>query len=158
MRMVFKNFVLTVVLVFTFVGISFSEEKQEKHPIDMWLEKCIEKDPSTTGMINCSNKAYEMWDKELNKVYQELMKKLSPEEKELLKESQKQWLKFKDAEFRFIDGLFLGYGTVVNVEKVDQKYEFLKARVLQLQEYLSQINFWSDDRKEKRIFQKNKEK
>lgn len=158
MRIVFKSLVLVFVLVCVFVGVSFSEEKQEKHPIDVWLEKCIEKDSSTLGKIECSDKAYDMWDKELNKVYQKLMKKLSSKERELLKESQKQWLKFRDAEFRFIDGLFLGYGTVVNVEKVDQKYEFLKARVLQLQEYLSQINFWSDDRKEKRIFQKNKEK
>ncbi|SHK49921.1 lysozyme inhibitor LprI family protein [Thermocrinis minervae] len=138
MRRVFKSLVLVFVLVFVFVVVSFSEEKQEKHPIDVWLEKCIEKDSSTAEMINCSNKAYEMWDKELNRVYQELMKKLSPEEKELLKESQRQWLKFRDAEFRFINQIYGYEGGFYHTQRIGSKIDLVRERVLHLLDYLKE--------------------
>ena len=132
--------VLIIFLVVVVIGNVWAEEKEKKHPIDVWLEKCIEKDSSTAGMIKCSGKAYEMWDKEMNKVYQELMKKLSPEEKELLKESQKQWLKFRDSEFRFLDKFFEGYGTILPVLKAGEKISIIKERTKRLDSYLFYIN------------------
>ena len=146
-----KQLLLTILVIvfYVFLGnITFAEEQEKKHPIDEWLERCIEKDSSTAGMINCSGKAYEMWDKELNKVYQKLMKKLTPEERKKLQESQRQWIKFRDAEFGFINDLYLGIGTMIPVIKYGQKLYFVKQRVLQLQEYLSQVEEWEEDRKE----------
>lgn len=137
---------IIIMVLFTNRVVLAQEEK--KHPIDVWLENCIEKDSSTAGMIKCSGKAYEMWDKEMNKVYQKLMKKLSPEEKELLKESQKQWLKFRDAEFKFIDNLYLGIATMIPVMKYGQKLDILKQRTLQLKEYLNDVNDWEMERED----------
>jgi uncharacterized protein YecT (DUF1311 family) len=126
----------------------FGEEKEKEHPIDVWLEKCMEKENYTTaGMLNCSSQALDKWDKELNRVYKELIKKLSPEEKELLKQSQQQWIKFRDTEFKFLDNLYLGTGTIIPVMKMGDKLE-ISGRVEMLEGYLNYINDWYSERKE----------
>lgn len=141
-----------VVLVFVLVVLpvqGFEEEKEKKHPIDVWLEKCTEKENYTTaGMLNCSSQALDKWDKELNRVYKELIKKLSPEEKELLKQSQLQWIKFRDAEFKFLDNLYLETGTIVPVMIMGDKLDIVSERVKILEKYLNYINDWYSERKE----------
>jgi uncharacterized protein YecT (DUF1311 family) len=145
-----KNFWLLLVLILFILHFNgFSEEKEKKHPIDVWLEKCMEKENYTTaGMLNCSSQALDKWDKELNRVYKELMKKLSPEERELLKQSQQQWIKFKDAEFKFLDNLYLGTGTMIPVMIMGDKLDIISERVKMLERYLNYINEWYSDRQE----------
>ena len=71
------------------------------------LESCIaESDLATASMTNCANNASEDWDKELNQVYRELMKKLNPKAKEELRLSQLKWLKHRDKELEFIDAMY----------------------------------------------------
>jgi uncharacterized protein YecT (DUF1311 family) len=145
----FKIFwILLVFILFILPIQGFGEEKGEKHPIDVWLESCIEKNSTTAGMLNCSSQALDKWDKELNRIYKELMKKLSSEEKELLRQSQLQWIKFRDAEFKWIDNLFLGYGTMIPVIKINVKINIVSNRVRELEKYLFYINQWEADRKE----------
>jgi len=50
-------------------------------PIDKALDACIEKNGSTAGMVECTDKAYAAWDKELNKNYGELMRALKQPKK-----------------------------------------------------------------------------
>ena len=141
---------LLVFILFILPKQGFSEEKEKKHPIDVWLEKCMEKENYTTaGMLNCSSQALDKWDKELNRVYKELIKKLSPEEKELLKQSQRQWIKFRDAEFKWISGLYLGIGTNIPLEKMSIMLDIVKERVKMLEEYLDLVKGYDIDRKER---------
>lgn len=42
--------------------------------IDKFEAKCVEKNLTTAGMAECEYKVYDMWDKELNKYYNLLMK------------------------------------------------------------------------------------
>lgn len=99
---------------------------EDKHPIDKWYSQCLDKDSSTLNMLNCTSKAYEMWDKELNKIYQSLIKKLSIKEKEILKESQRNWLKFRDSEFKFMDEIIKEGGTLNVLANESAKVEFIK--------------------------------
>ena len=141
--------ILLVLILFILPVKGFSEEKEKKHPIDVWLEKCMEKgDYTTDAMVSCDSQALDMWDKELNRIYKELMKKLSPEEKELLKQSQLQWIRFRDAEFKWIDNLFLGYGTMIPVIKMGIKLGIVKKRVKMLETYNFYVKEWQLDRKE----------
>jgi hypothetical protein len=39
-------------------------------PIDKRLEECINRDSTTSGMVNCAIESEESWDKELNVVYE----------------------------------------------------------------------------------------
>ena len=145
----FKIFwILLVFILFILPVKGFSEEKEKKHPIDVWLESCIEKNWTTAGMRMCTSQALDKWDKELNMVYKELMKKLSPEEKELLKQSQLQWIKFRDAEFKFLDNLYLGTGTIIPVMIMGDKLDIVSERVKILEKYLNYINDWYSERKE----------
>lgn len=107
------------------------------HPIDKFFEACTEKDPSTAGMMSCTDSAYKMWDKELNKNYLALMRKLKPEGKLTLKAAQLQWLKYRDAEFKFIDSIYSTLqGTMYLPMHYGQRMEIVKQRSLALAAYL----------------------
>ena len=129
---------LLVFILFILPVQGFGEEKEKKHPIDMWLEKCMEKENYTTaGMLNCSSQALDKWDKELNRVYKELIKKLSPEEKELLKQSQLQWIRFRDAEFKWIESFYNSRkGTMFPLMEIGDKMHLVSERVKWLEGYL----------------------
>ncbi|MBI4690767.1 MAG: DUF1311 domain-containing protein [Nitrospirae bacterium] len=102
-----KKILVILSLLFAIVFISFSvtlaQEQNQEYPIDKGLAKCINSDSSTAGMRDCFSEAYDMWDKELNKIYKDLMKKLSPKGQKTLKEAQTLWIKYRDAEFKLND-------------------------------------------------------
>jgi Uncharacterized protein conserved in bacteria len=149
MRRLKTFWILLVFILFILPKHGFSEEKEKKHPIDIWLEKCMERENYTTaGMLSCSSQALDKWDKELNRIYKELIKKLSPEERELLKQSQLQWVKFRDAEFKFLDNLYLGIGTMIPVMIMGEKLDIVSRRVKMLEAYDFYVKEWQLDRKE----------
>jgi len=127
------------------ISINETLREDKKTEIDNWLEECINKDNTTAGMTNCIYEAGEMYDKKLNEVYQELMVNLSIEEKELLKMAQVQWIKFRDTEYEFINGLDLE-GSMYIPMKAYLKLLLTKERVKILEEYLSLLVLNSEDR------------
>lgn len=133
-----KKIIIYLILFYNFIfpSLGFVEDT---NPIDKWYSQCIERDSSTLNMLNCTSKAYEMWDKELNKVYQSLMKRLSSREKEMLRESQRNWLKFRDSEFKFMDEIIKEGGTLNVLANESAKVEFIKKRTQELTNYLEQI-------------------
>ena len=60
-----------------------------------YIQECLNNGFGGTGSIPCFV-AYKLWDKELNTYYNQLLSKLSTDEKELLISSQKAWLKSRD--------------------------------------------------------------
>lgn len=98
-----------------------------------------ENNQNTLGITDCDIQAEEEWDKELNKVYNTLMKKLKPKGKEALKTSQKVWLKFRDQEYAAIDAMFSGHdGSIwVNVRS-SLSMKVVRNRVLVLEDYLEE--------------------
>lgn len=94
-----------VSLLFIFFSVSvFSQNKnQQENFIDIEESKCFDKqDISNAEMRKCTIKARESWDKELNKYYNLLSTKLPKEAFEILKASQKEWIIYRDKEFKFI--------------------------------------------------------
>jgi uncharacterized protein YecT (DUF1311 family) len=79
----------------------------EDDPIDIRLGRCLDSPDgmTTQGMVECIGTAYEAWDKALNEAYRSLMASLSPEEAELLRAAQREWIKFRDAESDFLGSL-----------------------------------------------------
>src|SRR2546422_2085931 len=104
------------VLILMFAGLSYSlatptsrgsvNQEPAQHPIDKALDACIDKNGSTAGMVECTDKAYAAWDKELNKNYGELMRALNPKQKEALRLAQLEWIKYRDLEFKSIDSVY----------------------------------------------------
>ena len=59
-------------------------------------EKLKATDSSTYALKKVEDDRWELWDKLLNEIYGELKEQLSPEEMDLLRENQRQWLKDRD--------------------------------------------------------------
>ena len=126
---------LTLVSVLFMATISVAQE-QAQHPIDKALEACIDKNGSTAGMVECTDRAYAAWDKELNKNYGELMRTAKPKQKEALRLVQLEWLKYRDLEFRLIDSIYDPLeGTMYIPMRLDSRMEVIRKRALELKGY-----------------------
>jgi uncharacterized protein YecT (DUF1311 family) len=131
-----------LILLYAVVSVSaaVAAENELKHPIDIWLEHCINSNPTTAGMNTCVAGATIKWDKEMNKVYKELMPRLTVKQKTALKKSQVAWLKFRDEEFNFLDNFYSDFqGTMWSNILMGEKLSILKQRTLMLQVYLQNL-------------------
>lgn len=117
-----------------------SAQETRKHPIDEALEICTEKDPSTAGMVRCTDIGYKKWDQELNKNYRTLMSKLKPAGKQLLKSAQLSWVTYRDAEFKLIDSIYDDIqGTMYISMRIDEKMQIVKQRALALASHVDML-------------------
>jgi uncharacterized protein YecT (DUF1311 family) len=107
----------------------------EDDPIDVQLGACLASPDgmSTQGMVECIGAAYEAWDKALNDAYRSLIASLSPEEAELLRAAQREWIKFRDAEASFLGSLLTSdRGTMMRITVNEMMANLVKDRALQL--------------------------
>lgn len=66
--------------------------QEQTHWIDCWEEKCLEKGRHTTyAMTTCAQKATELWQKEVQKLYDTLLNALPAHLKQYFVSSQKAW-------------------------------------------------------------------
>ena len=117
-----------------------SAQEPAPHSIDKALEACIDKNGSTAGMVECTDKAYAAWDKELNKNYGELMRALKPAQKEALRLAQLEWIKYRDVNFKFIDSVYDTMdGTMYIPMRIDSRMEVVKKRALELKGFVDLV-------------------
>jgi uncharacterized protein YecT (DUF1311 family) len=129
--------VVVLLIVLSFTPVFSYAGDEESDPIDQKLEECIKKNFSTAGMNSCSNAAYEEWDKLLNDVYKKLLSKLAKDAREALKNSQREWIKYRDAEFRFVNAYYDGFqGSVWTNLNHGDHVNLIRARALKLKSYL----------------------
>ena len=76
-------------------------------------------------------------DKELNAAYKILINNLDDKSKEKLKRSQRQWIKYRDAEFEFIATNWTreNFGTSSALSRGSYRTSFIKDRVVRLLQY-----------------------
>lgn len=127
--------ILFLLVINTF---SFAQNK-----IDQDLEKCLSQRNSTAGQVSCVSSARNSWDKELNKSYISLSQKLSTKGKKELIEAQRNWILFRDSEFKLIDKYYFDIkkGTLFYVIAENKKLEIVKKRVLQIIDYDYQFDY-----------------
>ena len=117
------------------VSIAFAQD--QKHTIDVTLENCMDKNPSTHGTIGCIVEAQKQWDAELNKQYKALTLKLTPAQKTALLNAQREWIKWRDLEYKSIDVLYSTMeGTMYQPMQLNDKMKVVKNRALELRSYL----------------------
>jgi uncharacterized protein YecT (DUF1311 family) len=63
---------------------------------------------STKDMQDCMDSEWKRSDAELNRVYQESLKKLKPEQTALLKKAQRAWITYRDAQCEADYKMFAG--------------------------------------------------
>ncbi len=104
-----------------------------KHEIDLLVDKMMDKDPSTAGMIEAVTEGEKRWDAELNKYYKLLGENLDKDSKAALKKAQLAWIAFRDAEFAMIAELYSKKeGTMYRVIAAGARMEVVKKRALDL--------------------------
>ncbi len=117
-----------------------SESEKEKHEIDIFVDKAMDKDPSTAGMIKAMDEGEKLWDAELNKYYKLLSEKLDKESKAALKKAQLAWITFRDAEFAMIADVYSKQeGTMYRVIAVSLRMEVVKRRALDLKNLYQEL-------------------
>lgn len=112
----------------------------QQHAIDVFLEDCMEADPSTVGMVNCYEEAEKKWDEELNKTYKQLMAAADENTKPKLKAAQLAWIKLRDAEFEFIAYLYGQMpGTMFRTFSAGRRVTIIRNRVMELKSYYDDL-------------------
>jgi len=96
-------------------------------------------DPKLTnwGILEAYNNYQLFLDEELNVAYQLLRAKLPKAQKNELKESQRQWIKFRDLEFEFINHNWTraNFGSSFGLSRGGYRTSIIKNRVIQLLYY-----------------------
>lgn len=94
---------------------SFKSPKEFETNYKKYIQNCLDNTGGGTGGISCFI-GYEMWDRELNIYYKKLYALLNKNERKLLKQSQKDWLKERDSSIKFnsllLDNIYTGSGTM----------------------------------------------
>lgn len=117
-----------------------SESEKEKHEIDIFVDKAMDKDPSTAGMIKAMDEGEKLWDAELNKYYKLLSENMDKESKAALKKAQLAWIAFRDAEFALIADVYSKQeGTMYRVIAVSLRMEVVKRRALDLKNLYQEL-------------------
>lgn len=114
--------------------------QQNRHPIDLEIERLLTVDESTNGQVQALAKGGELWDKELNRLYKELNKALSGngEAKKALVESQRAWIAFRDGEMKFIEAMYARKeGTMFRPMAADDFMKLTRCRALELKDRLA---------------------
>ncbi len=103
----------------------------------------MEEDMSTMGMVSATQNAEANYDKLLNKYYKKLLTILNTADKDKLKASQRNWVKFRDAEkelnYTLYKEEYSGGGTIHKIFVAHKNLNITKTRVSELYNLLNRI-------------------
>jgi len=112
-----------------------------KDPLDKKVEALFDKAKSTGDQFEAAEAGKKLWDEEMNRVYQELKKKLSPAAATALQNSQRKWLEWRDSEFTAINAYYDQFkGTMYGPMRVGDKMDIIRDRTLYLRDQLSMLD------------------
>lgn len=127
-------------IFFCISGTVVYGQTEREDVIDLEYHDCLRKDSSYANICDCAFVAYGRWDKELNKTYDKLLKTIRKEEdKETLRQSQKAWLAYRDAEFTTYNYIFNLQGNRWCSIRQNERIEMVRSRTLQLRYYLESL-------------------
>ena len=107
-------------------------QNEQKHSIDKMEEICLSNKSSTQEMNECTFKAINAWNKEIEK-YLVLLKNItSKDDFENIQISQKNWEKFRDSEIVVYNLIQQKEGTMFQNISTGFKRELIKQRAIEL--------------------------
>lgn len=104
----------------------------EKHPIEILTKACAQKEPTTRGMVECYGQGTQRWDREMNRAYAALLGTLDGAQKKAVTRSQRQWVKFRDAQFDAISAVNNRQGTIWNIIAAEQGMQLVREQAQRL--------------------------
>ena len=121
------------------------------HPIDQRMQTCLDDEEtySTSEILECIGAAYDDWDLEMNRVYQELLLGVAALDDdsehvhdgvEHLRASQRAWMQFRDAEVELLYNIYyrqLQFGTIGRMDAEFRRVDLIRQRTRELSDYPS---------------------
>jgi len=116
------------------------EATETPDPVEEKVNALRDKAKSTADMVEAEDEGVKLWDKELNRVYGELLQRLPKEDKSALKDSQQEWIRFRDRNLKLIQVAYgNAEGTMYHVFAARAALDVVKSRVLDLRGYLDVV-------------------
>jgi uncharacterized protein YecT (DUF1311 family) len=84
---------------------------------------------STPEMVDCLNAQTAQWDKKLTAAYRQALNDATPAQKEKLREAERAWIKYRDADCAYYAA---GDGSIARVEAAACMQRMTKARAEEL--------------------------
>ncbi len=84
---------------------------------------------STPEMVDCLMAQHAHWDKELTIAYQEAMKNAGPQQRILLRDAERAWIMYRDANCAYYAG---GEGTIARIDAAECMRAMTEKRALEL--------------------------
>ncbi len=133
-----KRFLLSLACapLFLSIGLAEAPPTTEETPLSKEFTSCLAKATATVEMLDCMAAENTQQDARLNTVYKKLMEKLPKERKEKLKEAQRAWLKFRDAQTNYLAS---AEGTAASLTSADWLLQSTIARTKQLEDQLEMV-------------------
>lgn len=133
--------VITLIAIWIIPTSTYCQNDAIQYKVDTILADCLKDNITTVGMSDCFANAQDLWDKELNKYYQLLLTKLDATGRKKLKETQKQWIIFRDQEIKFISEAYGNRdGTMWIIIVADKINQLIRQRAVDLISYYETLS------------------
>lgn len=112
--------------------------QQKVDPIEAQADACLAAPAgqTTAGMIDCSHQAYVAYDKRMNDVYQRVVRSADPHTRELIRQAQRQWLAYRDAQRKADNGPWRAdRGSMASADIEALNVDAIRARIQELNYY-----------------------
>lgn len=86
--------------------------------------------PTTLAIAECLQARTKVWDQRLNAAYKDLMQRIDPGQREPLKQAQRLWIQYRDANCRFYGAQ---EGTIRQIEAAECLRAMTQDRALELE-------------------------
>jgi uncharacterized protein YecT (DUF1311 family) len=110
------------------------------YPLDEFLDQCLAEPNhgSTAGQVECTNQARQRWDDEMNQDYRQLAEHLELKTQAVLRDAQRRWLHYRDADQLLIDAVYeLTQGTMFAPMQAYSHLRLVRERSLTLKSYFT---------------------
>jgi len=110
------------------------------YPLDEFLDQCLARPNhgSTASQVECTNRASQRWNGEMNHDYRRLANHLAPKKQTLLRQAQRRWLQYRDADRLLIDAVYeLTKGTMYAPMQAYSHLRLVRERSLVLKSYFT---------------------
>lgn len=131
--MYFKAVVISSSLLLCLSASASASAEELKQNIDSTLQKCKMDAVSTIDSQNCYIKATTAWDTELGNQYKLLMKDQPENVRAALRDSQRQWIKYRDSYNKGIEAFYQKEeGTIWSLIAAESKMNIIRDKTLDL--------------------------
>lgn len=146
--MVYFKKITLLIGSFLVFSMAFSQNNKTEHYLDKEYQKCLQEKLGNLGERRCHREFEEKWDKELNANYNYLIELLEMHMDPIhddqtvdsitltnLRTAQRQWLKYRDAEFKLNSKLYGRKGSMYYTLSAYRRMNIVRTRALELIRY-----------------------